>query len=263
MRKYENAKMTNLFNLKTIAVIGASSNPDKLGYQLLNNLITAGFTGSIYPINLKEKEILHLKSFSSVLDVHQRIDIAVIMVPREVVPEVLLQCVHKDIPFVLIISAGFAEKDKNGKKLQEEIIRITKNTKTKIVGPNCLGMVDTKLKINLTFAASEVMPGQIGLILQSGAIGAAIFDWAKENQIGISRFLSLGNKVHITEIDSLENFAEDSNTKIIVLYLEEITDPKEFLKICRKITLKKPIIILKGGLTLRGAKAASSHTGAL
>lgn len=255
--------MTNFFQSKSIAVIGASTSPKKLGYQLLKNLIDSGFKGTILPINLKEKEILAKTTYQSVLDVHRRIDLAVIIVPRENVPQVLRQCVLKEIPYVVIISAGFAEKDAKGKKLQKELLAITKGSKTKIIGPNCLGIVDTANALNLTFAATQVLRGPIGLILQSGAIGAAIFDWAKANEIGISKFISLGNKIHITETEALRILADDPETKAIALYLEEITDPSHFLAECRQLSKNKPIIILKGGMTIKGAQAAASHTGAL
>ncbi len=253
----------NFFQSQSIAIIGASANPKKLGYQLLKNLLAAGFTGKVFPINLKEKEILGLESFQSVLDIHRQLDLAVIIVPREIVPQVLRQCVLKEIPYVVIISAGFAEKDAKGEKLQQELIKITKNSPTKIIGPNCLGIVDTTNNLNLTFAAADVLKGPIGLILQSGAIGAAIFDWAKSEEIGISKFISLGNKIHLTEIEALEILAGDEKTKAIALYLEEITDPPLFMAKCRELSLQKPIIILKGGMSIKGAKAAASHTGAL
>ena len=255
--------MTNFFQSSSIAIIGASRNPKKLGHQLLKNLIQAGFEGRIFPINLKEKRILCLPVYKSVLDVHARLDLACIIVPREIVPQIMRQCVHKEIPYILIITAGFSEKDSLGKKLERELLDITAHTKTKIIGPNCLGLVDTANHLNLTFASSKVNKGNISLILQSGAIGAAIFDWAQKNNIGINKFISLGNKVHFNELDSLDILAEDKATKIIALYLEEISEPIEFLIKCRQISQKKPIIILKGGLSKAGAKAASSHTAAL
>lgn len=255
--------MKNFFQPQSVAVIGASKNKEKLGHQLLKNLIDSGYEGRIYPINLDDKEILGLKTYSSILDIHSSIDLAVIIIPREVVPMVTEQCVHKDVPHVLIISAGFAEKDSAGKKLQKKLFEITAGTKTRIIGPNCLGIIDTAIKLNLTFAATNVAAGGIGLILQSGAIGAAILDWAKEKELGISKFVSLGNKMQVSEIDALKIMGEDSQTKIIGLYLEEISDPIAFLRVCREISAQKPIIILKGGSTELGAKAASSHTAAL
>lgn len=255
--------MKNFFESKSVAIVGASANPKKLGHQLTKNLIKGGYEGAIFPVNLKEKKILGLPVYQSVLDIHRKIDIAVIIVPREVVSMVLRQCVHKEIPYVLIISAGFAEKDALGVRLQKELIEITSRTKTKIIGPNCLGLIDTANQMNLSFAATAVKKGTISLILQSGAMGAAIFDWAKENNIGIAKFMSLGNKVHFNEIDALEILKEDEQTKIIAIYLEEISDPVRFLVKSEEISRQKPIIILKGGQTQAGARAASSHTAAL
>jgi len=255
--------MYNFFEIKSVAIIGASANPKKLGYQITANLKTGGFEGKIFPINLDETKILGLPVHQTVLDIHRPIDLATIIVPREVVPLVLKQCVLKEIPYCLIITAGFAEKDKKGAKLQDELNNITKRSKTRIIGPNCLGLINTQDKLNLTFAASKVTKGNIGLILQSGAIGAAILDWAKENEIGISKFVSLGNKVQISELEALKILGEDPQTKVIALYLEEITDPRQFLEIAKMTTGNKPVIILKGGETKQGSLAARSHTAAL
>lgn len=255
--------MNNFFDVKSVAIIGASANPKKLGHQILKNLIKGGFSGRIFPINLKEHTILGLPTYQSVLDVNAKIEMAVVVVPREIVPEVVLQCVHKEIPYVLIITAGFAEKDNVGKKLSQRLLKTTLGTKTKIIGPNTLGIIDNSNHLNLTFALSEVLPGEIGLILQSGAIGAAIFDWAKENSVGISKFISLGNKIHLDELDALELLGNDPVTKVIAIYLEEISNPAKFMVLTHEIGKIKPIIFLKGGVTSQGAKAATSHTAAL
>lgn len=255
--------MNNFFNIKSIAIIGASTHPKKIGHQVLKNLIKADFEGRIYPVNLDEEKILGLKTYQTVLDIHSVIDMAVIVIPREIVPQVLTQCVHKEIPTVLIISAGFAEKDALGADLQQKLLKITHGTKTKIIGPNCLGIIDTTNKLNLTFAATEINAGRIGLILQSGAIGAAIFDWAKVNKVGISKFVSLGNKIHVNELEVMEVLGQDPDTKVIALYLEELSEPVKLMSLAREIGLNKPVIILKGGFTKQGAKAASSHTAAM
>lgn len=255
--------MKSFFDLENIAVVGASSNKQKLGHQLLKNLRDAGFKGGIFPVNLKEEKILSLKTFVSVLDIPEKIDLAVVIIPREAVLAVVKECVQKEISYVLIITAGFAEKDDFGRKLQKEITEAVAQTQTRIIGPNCLGLINSAKKINLTFAASYVKNGQISLILQSGAIGAAIYDWAKGKNIGINKFVSLGNKADITENEALTFLAEDDQTKAIFCYLEEISNPQEFLKITREVGEKKPIVILKGGLTAQGVRAASSHTAAL
>jgi len=259
----KNNIMYNFFQAKSVAIIGASANPKKLGYQITANLKNGGFEGKIFPINLDEAKILGLPVHQTVLDIHRAIDLATIIVPREVVPMVLKQCVLKEIPNVLIITAGFAEKDDKGKKLQREIIEITQRSKTRIIGPNCLGIINTAIGLNLTFAATNVAKGNIGLILQSGAIGAAILDWAKENEIGISKFVSLGNKVQISELEALKILGSDPQTKVIALYLEEITEPRKFLEVAKMTTRNKPVIILKGGETKQGSLAARSHTAAL
>ncbi|MFA6493235.1 MAG: acetate--CoA ligase family protein [Patescibacteria group bacterium] len=255
--------MKNLFDLNNIAIIGSSSNKEKLGYQITKNLIDGEFDGKIYPVNLKEKIILGLKTYETVLDIDAMVDMAVIVIPREAVLSVVKQCVHKEIPYILIITAGFAEKDKIGKDLQEKLIATIHGTKSKIIGPNCLGLMNTAKNINLNFASTRAKNGKISLILQSGSIGAAIFDWAKENDIGIDKFISLGNKISVNEIDVLRELQDDPTTKVIAFYLEDITDPSKLLRLLKTVAKVKPVVILKGGMTKEGAKAASSHTAAL
>lgn len=255
--------MTDFFTPDSVAVIGASAHPHKLGHQLMKNLIDGGYTGKIFPVNLDEKRILGLKAHHSILDISDHIEMAVIIVPREAVLTVLEECQQKKVDSVLIISAGFAEKDEAGKKLQQQMTELVRRSKMRLIGPNCLGIINSHHKMNLTFALAKFSPGEMGLVLQSGAIGSAILDWAKENELGISKFISLGNMADVSELDALKLLADDPKTKVIALYLEEIKNPAEFIRICRRITLKKPIIVLKGGMTESGQKAAASHTGAI
>ncbi len=256
--------MDKLFNPKSIAVIGASRHPEKLGYQILDNLIKSKFQGDIFPVNPEAKEILKLKAYPKVSDISSVVDLAVVIVPAPIVPEVLADCVKKDVSYAVIISSGFSEIGKKGKLLQDEIKDvIIKTSPLRVLGPNCLGVFNTENNLNATFAAPKLVSGRVAAVFQSGALGVALLDWAEKYEFGFSKFISLGNKVDIEEAEVIEYLMDDPQTKVIALYLEEIENPARFLKTARKASNKKPIIILKGGTTPLGAKAAFSHTAAL
>lgn len=255
--------MDKLFNAKSIAVIGASHSPEKLGYQILEILINGGFKGKIFPVNPTVTEILNLKTYANTVDIAEEIDLAVIVVPSKVVPTVLADCVKKNIAFAIIISAGFSESNEEGKLLQAQIKEITKASPIRVVGPNCLGVFNTNNDMNATFAAPKLTKGGVSAVFQSGALGVAMIDWAEKYHFGFSKFVSLGNKVDIEESELIDYLADDPDTKIIALYLEEISLPQKFLDSCRRATEKKPVIILKGGTTNMGAKAAFSHTASM
>jgi acetyl coenzyme A synthetase (ADP forming)-like protein len=253
----------NFFNPKSIAVIGASEKKNKLGYALLKNLIDFKYGGKIYPINPKYQEILKLKTFPNILNVVEKIDLAIFIIPAKIVPLVLKQCGQKKIKSVIIISAGFREIKKEGEELENEIIAIAKKYGIKILGPNCLGILDSINNLNASFARQMFKKGKIGFISQSGAICCAALDWAEKMNIGFSRFVSLGNMAGLNEIDFLKFFKKDSKTKTIIAYLEQITDGKKFIKETSQITKIKPLIVIKSGETKEGQRAVLSHTGAL
>jgi acetyl coenzyme A synthetase (ADP forming)-like protein len=255
--------MEKLFNPKSVAIIGASHDPKKLGYQILDTLIKNKFNGNIYPVNPSGGSILNLQCFPKVLDIDSEIDLAVIIVPAKIVPSVLAQCVDKNIGYAIIVSAGFSEMGREGEKLQKEIIDVIKDSPLRVVGPNCLGVFNAHANFDATFAAPTLIKGNVSAVFQSGALGVALLDWADKYHFGFSKFVSLGNKIDIDESELIEYLADDPDTKIIALYLENISRPQKFLAACRKATEKKPVIILKGGTTNLGAKAAFSHTAAL
>jgi len=255
--------MFNLFNPKTIAVIGASRNPEKVGNQILNILIKNGFTGKIFPVNPEATEILNLRSYKSVLDIEAEIDLALIVVPATLVPNILSECVKKQVKFAVIISSGFAESNQSGKDLQAKIQDIVKASNTRVIGPNCLGVFNTNANFNATFAAPKLTKGGVSAIFQSGALGVALLDWCEKYNFGFSKFVSLGNKIDIEETELLQFLADDPDTQIIAMYLEDIKDPQKFLTVARYATEKKPVVILKGGMTNLGAKAAQSHTASM
>jgi len=258
----------NLFLPKSIAVIGASNNSKKIGYQVLKNIIDGGYSGKIYPINIdpKDKSILGLKRYSSILEIKQKIDMAVFVIPANFVPEVLEQCGQRKTKTAVIISAGFRESGENGIEREREIVNVARKFKIRILGPNCLGFIDSSKKINATFAQAMPISGNVALVSQSGAICTAIIDWARKNNIGFSKIFSIGNKADINELDLIELLSKDKNTKVIATYLESIEEKlgkkttREILYECAK---RKPIIILKAGTSIKGMTASSSHTGAI
>ncbi len=255
--------MNNFFNPKSIAVIGASRTPGKVGYDILKNLIQYGFEGAIYPINPGADNILGRKAYPSLLDVPDNIDLAVIVVPPKNVLEVINQCGAKHIDSAIIITAGFKESGIEGLKLETEIVNKAKELGMRFIGPNCLGVIDTHSKMNASFAAGMPAKGSIGFFSQSGALCLAVLDRALPDEIGFSKFISMGNKSDISDIDIMLALSEDENTKVVLGYIEGISDGKSFMEVAAKVSKKKPVIILKSGVTSSGAKAASSHTGAL
>jgi acetyltransferase len=248
---------------RSIAVIGASENPSKVGYAVMANLLAEDFPGDIYPINLKKETLLGKKCYPTLKDVPGVIDLAVIIVTREHVLQVLKDCIKKRVPSVITITAGFAETDEEGKRLQKELARLVREGKITHMGPNCLGLINPWEKLNASFGQAAGEPGHIGLFSQSGALITALQDWAATNRLGFSMVASIGNKATLDEIDFLEYLKDDPNTRVITAYLEDISRGQKFMKIAEKVSKDKPIIILKSGRTRAGAKAASSHTGSL
>lgn len=255
--------LDNFFNPQTIAVIGASRTSGKVGHDILKNLIQYGYQGAIYPINPEAPEILGLKAYPSILDVPGQIGLAVIAVPPKSVLEVVVQCGNKGIDSAVIITAGFKESGLEGTKLEDELVRKAKESGVRFIGPNCLGIIDSHSRINASFAKGMPEKGNIGFFSQSGALGIAVLDLALSEGIGLSKFVSMGNKADISDEEIMLALSEDDNTKVILGYIEGIRDGKKFVEIASQVSKKKPLIILKSGITSSGIKAASSHTGAL
>jgi len=255
--------LENLFNPKGVAVIGASGNPQKIGYALASNLVTDKKDRRIFLVNPSEKEILGEKVFADVKDIKENVDLAVIAVKPEIVPNVLRACGEKKIPYCIIITAGYKETGEEGKKREDELKQIAKNFNIKIIGPNCLGIFDCQNNLNATFGDKLPGVGNISVISQSGAVGTSMLDFAKKENIGFAKFISVGNEAGLTENDFLEYLLTDENTKAIALYLEAVSDGTRFLELAKKITAVKPLVVLKAGKTARGAMAVASHTGSL
>ena len=223
----------------------------------------SGYTGKIFPIHPKEKEILDLKAYPKMQEVPEQVDLAVVTVPAKAVVSVAEECAQAGVKYLVVITAGFKEIGKEGLAKEKQILDICKNHNIRMLGPNCLGMIDTHLQINTSFASVQPMKGDIAFLSQSGAMLVAILDWSRTMGIGFSKVVSLGNKADLSEIDFIEEAANDPYTKVILCYIEDVSDGERFLKVVSKATKKKPVIILKSGVSQAGAQAASSHTGAL
>ncbi|MBM3211414.1 CoA-binding protein, partial [Candidatus Poribacteria bacterium] len=221
------------------------------------------FSGKVYPVNPRADDILGLKVYESVLNIPEAVGLAVVVVPAQFTPSVMEDCGKKGIDSVIIISAGFKEAGLAGARLEQEVAQIARNYKISVLGPNCLGVIDTESGLNASFAPEMPFAGNIAFFSQSGALGTAMLDWAIEGEIGLSRFVSLGNKMDISESDLLISLADHPNTKVILGYIEGVKDGKKFMEAARYATEKKPVIIVKSGNTSAGARAASSHTGTL
>ena len=260
--------MTNSVFLspKSIAIIGASDKEGSVGRAITNNIMK-GYKGTIYPISPTRETVFDKKAYKSVLDVPGKVDLAVVVTKNTIVPAVLEECGKKKLRGAIVITAGFKEVDEEGAKLEQKLKDIAKKYKLQIIGPNCLGVMnlEPQTMMNSTFLKITPKSGEIALVSQSGAICAALVEDASAQGIGFSAVISMGNKADMSEIDILKMLAEHKQTKVIVIYLEDMGNGQEFLKVCKDITRKKkkPVLVLKSGRSPEGAKAAMSHTGAL
>ena len=262
-KKTQKPPLNNFFNPKTIAVVGASANKEKLGHSILKNILDYKYKGKIFPVNLKGEKVLGLKSYQSVLDIKSKIDLAIIVIPAKAVNSVLEKCGKAKIKNVIIISAGFKEIGGDGIILEEKMKEIAEKYNIKIIGPNCLGILDSVNNLNASFANGMVKKGSIGFISQSGAICTAMLDWANLNNVGFSKFVSLGNKSVVSEVEMIEFFKNDKKTKAVLAYIESVNYGKKFMKAAAELVKIKPLIIIKSGTSKASQKAMQSHTGAL
>jgi acetyltransferase len=255
-------KLENFFNPKTIAVIGASSDKNKVGYAIMANLLRDA-KRDIYPVSISEKEILGLKTYSSIKEIGGNIDLALIAVRADIVPAILEECAVKKVQNVIIIASGFKEEGLAGAELEKKVADIAKRNGIALLGPNCLGIIDAHTDLNASFAASKPKSGHIAFLSQSGALGTAILDKALSEGVGFSKFISLGNEAALSEIEFLEYLKDDKDTKAILMYVEQLSDGQKFMKLATEITKKKPIALIKSGRSTRGQQAVMSHTGSL
>ncbi len=254
---------------QSVAVIGASRQPGSVGYAVLSNLLMGQFTGVVYPVNPKARSICGVRSYSRVLEIPDTVDLAVIIVRAPIVPQVLEECGQKGVKGAIVISAGFKEAGSEGAKLEAQVREIAQHHNIALVGPNCLGVINTdpNYRLNASFAKEMPLPGNIAFISQSGALCTAVLDYAKGQGIGFSKVISLGNKADVNENDFISYLWQDQQTQVILLYVEELSDGRKFLQLAREITgegdNRKPILALKAGRTPAGARAVASHTGSL
>jgi acetyltransferase len=254
-----------LFSPRSIAVVGTSRKKGSLGREILHNLVEYGFQGPVYPVNPKADFIHSMKAYPDVAAIPGQVDLAFIVVPKKYVLDAIKECGKKGVKGIVVISAGFKEIGEKGVALEQELVKNVKKYGMRMVGPNCMGIINTnpKIKMHGTFAPAHPIRGRVGFMSQSGALGNIILDYAKALNIGFSKFVSLGNKADVSANDILEDLEHDENTDIILMYLESFGNPRKFTNIVRRISKIKPIIAVKAGRTLAGAQAASSHTGAL
>ena len=260
MRKHY---LHKVFEPASVAVVGASEREGSVGKQILKNIIEYGFKGDVYPVNPKHNEIQGLKSYRSISDIDHPVDLAVIAVPAKAIPNVMEECGEHGVGSAIILSAGFAEIGKAGQKLQQEITDIARTYGIPLVGPNCLGVIRPEAGFNATFAKSNVKPGQVALVAQSGAFCTALLDWAESNGFGFSAVASLGATADVGFGDVLDFLAVDAQTRSILLYAEGVSDARSFMSGLRVAARLKPVIVVKSGRNESGTRAAVSHTGAL
>lgn len=254
-----------LFYPKSIAVIGASSKQGTLSWELINNLVKFGYNGKIFPVNPKADVIHCFKVYKSVTEIKDDVDIAIIMVSRNLALNAIDDCYMKKINSVVLITAGFKETGEDGANLERQLLKKIEKYKIRLVGPNCMGLINTKpdVSMNATFVKGTPVKGGIGFISQSGALGAAVLATLEKNDIGFSQFVSIGNKADITENDILQYWKDNNDIKVITLYLESFANPRKFMEVAREVVKTKPVLTIKAARTVSGQKAASSHTGAL
>ena len=252
--------LDHFFNPASVAVVGASTRPQSLGHVLLKNIMDMGFEGDIYPINPRADSILGLKAYPSISDVEADVEMAVIMVPSSAVIDVVGQCGRKGVKALVVISAGFSES--GNPELEAELLEEAQRWGIRIIGPNCAGLLNTGNSLFATIE-SKIRPGKIAFSTQSGALGGAVIAWAENEGIGFSKFVSYGNQCDVDESDILEYLGDDEETEVITLYIEGVKIGRKFFEAAKRVTVKKPVIAMKGGMSEAGAGAVQSHTGSL
>jgi len=253
--------LKSLFSPRSVAIIGASKNPKKIGYELAYNLITGGYEGKLYLVNPEGAEIMGLKSYTSVKLIPEDVELAVIAVPAAYVYDVLEECGEKGVRATIVISSGF--KEVGNTELEAKILSVVRKYGMRMLGPNVFGLYYAPSRMNATFGLAQVYPGRIAFVTQSGALGIAMMGWANMYKIGVSAVVSMGNKADLDEADMLDYFATDENTKAVLIYIEGAKDGRRLMSSLKSITQKKPVVVIKSGRTEKGASAAASHTGSL
>ena len=255
--------LENFFNPQSVAIVGASRHKGKVGYEVLSNMVNAGYEGKIFPVNPRAKTINGLTCYPDLESIRQTPDLVIVIVPAKTVPAVMRQCAKVGAKAVIIVTAGFREVGEKGRALENQVMQIAKRAGIRILGPNSLGVIVPANKLNASFGGDLPLAGPTAYVSQSGALLAAILDIAKAGSIGFSKLVSIGNKADLDELDAIRTLGSDPDTTVIAGYLENINDGDAFVREAERISHHKPILLIKSGGTSVGAQAASSHTGSL
>lgn len=257
--------MRSFLEPRTIAVVGASRDRGTIGGRLFHNLVEGGFTGSIFPVNPKATSVQGIQAYASVQDIEAELDVAFVVVPAPFVNDVARDCAAKGVQGLVVISSGFAEIGGDGPSRQDELMTICRDSGMRLIGPNCMGIINTSPAVNLngTFGSAWPPAGRVGFMSQSGALGLAVMEYSTALNLGLSSFVSVGNKADISSSDLLCYWEEDPNTDVILLYLESVGNPRKFSRNSRRIAAEKPVVVVKSGRSKAGKRAAASHTGSL
>ncbi|HEY6203765.1 MAG TPA: GNAT family N-acetyltransferase [Candidatus Limnocylindria bacterium] len=257
--------LQRLLSPRSVAVVGASRTRGTIGAEIFHNLLATTFNGPVYPVNRSAEVVQSVRAYPSVTEIPGPVDLAVVVVPAAQVLAVVKECASKSVAALVVISAGFAEAGPEGVARQRELVRICRESGVRLVGPNCMGVINTdpEVRLNATFAPSYPPPGRVGFLSQSGALGLAVIEHAVQRGIGLSTFVSVGNKVDVSGNDLLSYWESDPRTDVALLYLESFGNPRKFARIARRVGAKKPIVAVKSGRSVAGARATSSHTGAI
>jgi acetyltransferase len=252
-----------MFSPASVAVIGATSRPGTVGRTVLENLLRDTFRGKIYAVNAKHEEVLGHKAYKSIRDIPQPVDLAVVATPAVTVSPVIAECIEAGAKAAVVISAGFKERGAEGAALEQQIRDQLKRSSLRLIGPNCLGIMNPTIGLNATFAKDPPQAGSVAFLSQSGALLSAILDWSHREQVGFSAIVSTGSMLDVGWGDLIYYFGDDPHTKSILLYMESVGDARSFLSAAREVALSKPIIVIKAGRSEAASRAAASHTGAL
>jgi acetyltransferase len=252
-----------LFTPASVAVIGATDRPGTVGRTVLENLLHGRFQGKVYAVNPKREEVLGLKAYKSVRDIPQPVDLVVVVTPAATVPQLIAECVDADARSAVVISAGFKERGAQGAALERQIREQLGRSSMRLIGPNCLGIMNPTIGLNATFAKDSPKSGSVAFLSQSGALLTAILDWSHREEVGFSAIVSTGSMLDVSWGDLIYHFGDDPHTKSILLYMESVGDARSFLSAAREVALSKPIIVIKAGRSEAASRAAASHTGAL
>ena len=255
--------LDKIFNPKSVAIVGASDVEGSVGYSIVKNLTQQGYAGKVYFVNIRKPEILGVKTYPTVMEIPETVDLAMIATPAKTVPDVMEECGKAGIKGAIIVSAGFKETGPEGKALEMQILEKAKKHDIRVIGPNCIGVIRPKINLNATFVNKLTKPGKVAFLSQSGALGSAILDWAISQNIGFSNFVSVGSMIDVDFGDLIDYFGTDPQTKSILMYAEGITEARKFMSAARHFARTKPIIVIKSGKYSESAKAAASHTGSL